>query len=339
MSNPLGVILVTYDAADVILDALETLIGAAQVDGTMLRVVVVDNASTDNTVATIREWSTGTTPYDAPENLPFGHVPVPKPLDSRLLRLIEAEVNGGFAAGVNIGLAELFSDPDIERVWVLNPDSVVPCGTPSAFATHDPGTFSLMGGRVTYFDQPDMIQIDGGTLNRWTGVTGNINLYHSIREVPPPTAVELDFITGASMVVSREHYTRAGPILEDYFLYYEECDWAMLRGDLPLAICPQARIFHRAGTAIGSPAPGRIASPFSLYFKHRGRMRFVRRHLPYSLPIAWAYTLAKFAQYRLKGWNEEARAILAGAREMAPPSEVSARLTPEAAMRAFARRA
>ncbi|MFN6980148.1 MAG: glycosyltransferase family 2 protein, partial [Gemmobacter sp.] len=116
-----------------------------------------------------------------------------------------------------------------------------------------------------------------------------------------------------------------------------EGDWAMRRGRLPLAVCPGARVYHRGGSAIGSPVPGRPASPFSLYFKHRGRLRFVRRHLPASLPTAWAYTLAKAAQYALRGWRAEAAAVLAGARGGEPPPGTRERLGPEAAALAFGR--
>lgn len=115
------------------------------------------------------------------------------------------------------------------------------------------------------------------------------------------------------MVASRAFYDAAGPMPEEYFLYYEEVDWAMRRGALPLAFCAQARIYHRAGTSIGSATLDRLASPFSLYFKHRARMRFVRRHLGSGVIMAWAYTFAKAGQYMLKGHGVGALAVLSGA--------------------------
>jgi GT2 family glycosyltransferase len=334
--SPLGVVLVAYNSADVILDCLETLMSAAQEDGTQLRVVVVDNASPDDGVAAVCAWATGKVPYAPPTDLPFPHVPLLKPLPEGVPTILSASVNGGFAAGVNIGLKHLFADPVIQRVWILNPDSVVPPGTPTAFACHDPGPFALMGGRVLYYAPPNMIQIDGGTLNRQTGVTGNINQYAdtSLAALPEPGA--LSFITGASMVASRAFWDHAGPMPEDYFLYYEEVDWALRRGPLPLAVAPGAVVHHRAGTAIGSPAVGRPASPFSLYFKHRARLRFVRRHLPRSLVGAWAYTLAKMGQFALKGWWAEADATFRGARGAAPPPAIRDKVHPSAAALAFA---
>lgn len=335
LAASLGVVIVAYCSEDVILDCLETLLAAAAADGTALRVVVVDNASPDGTVAAVEGWMAGTRPYVAPADLPFPFVPLAKPLAGGRVEVLREGANGGFAAGVNIGLAHLFADPAISRVWVLNPDSVVPPGTPSAFASHDPGPFALMGGRVIYYERPDTIQIDGGRIDWRTGVTHNLNQYARANSSPPDLAA-VDFVSGASMVVSRAHWQAAGPMAEDYFLYYEEVDWALCRGDLPLAYCAGGLVYHRGGTAIGSPVPTRPATPFALYFRFRARHRFVRRHLRASRTGAWLYTLAKVAQYALRGWPAEAFAVLAGARDAAPSAAISARLAPEAAARAFA---
>ena len=143
------------------------------------------------------------------------------------------------------------------------------------------------------------------------------------------------FVTGASMVVSRAFYERVGPMREDYFLYYEEVDWALRRGDLPLVYCEGALIYHRAGTAIGSPTVERMASALSIYFKHRSRMMFLRRFFPASLPLGYAYSLAKAAQLLVKGYPREAMALLRAVHSLGPPPEVRRRLSPEAAVLAF----
>lgn len=341
----LGVIVVTFNSSDVILDCLESLLAQ---QGVGLTIVVVDNDSTDGTPDLVRDWAAGRVVYTPAADMPFPLAPAAKPLalggdDSReggaAVRLVETGVNGGFAAGVNCGLAHLARLPGITRFWVLNPDGVAAPGAAAAFASYIPpegGKFSLMGGRVTYLETPDRIQIDGGTINWKSGVTGNLNLGCSFANTPAPKAMQLDFVTGASMVASREFYERAGPMAEDYFLYYEEVDWALRRGDLPLALCPEARVYHRGGTSIGSPTLDRIASPFSIYFKQRGRMRFMRRHRRQAMLTAWGWSLAKAAQMVLRGYRAEAVALLAGAWDAAPPDEVRARLSFEAAQLAFA---
>lgn len=341
----LGVVIVTFNSADVILDCLESLLAAS---GVRLRIVVVDNASADGTPDLLRAWAAGTVSYAPPVDLPFALAVAKKPLTllpalpppgaaGHSLTLIEASVNGGYAAGVNPGLALLLHDSEIDRFWILNPDSVVPAHTPRAFATEPgpDGGFALMGGRVIYLDRPDMIQIDGGLLNPYTGITGNANLGLSHAVTPPPDPADLTFVMGGNMIAARAFCEGAGPLPEDYFLYYEEVDWALRRGGLPLAYCKDAIVYHRAGTAIGSPTLERIASAFSIYFKHRARMRFMRKHFPQNLATAYAYSCAKAAQLLVKGYPTEARALLAASFDRPPPSAVRARLSPEAARLAF----
>jgi len=335
----LGVVVVTFNSADVILDCLESLLAS---EGVALRIAVVDNGSTDGTLALLRGWACGDWPYAAPADLPFHlaaapkpvplHAAVPPPVAGHTVTLIETGVNGGFAAGVNRGLAALAAMQEIDRFWVLNPDSAVPPVTARALATEPSpnGGFALMGGRVIYLDTPDQIQIDGGTINWRTGVTSNINQYADPIITPPPDPARMDFISGASMVASRAFYETAGPMPEDYFLYYEEVDWALRRGAFPLAYCKDAIVYHRAGTAIGSAASGRPASPFSIYFKHRGRMRFLKRFCPRSLLTAHVYSLAKAAQLLAGGYAEEAKTLLAARFGRAPTAAIRQKLSAEA---------
>lgn len=341
----LGVVVVSFNASDVILDCLESLLAAT---GVTLHIVVVDNDSTDGSAELIESWAAGRHIYAPSGGLPFAITPAPKPLDLHMsvpeaptgptLTLIRAGVNGGFAGGVNIGLAAVAQIAEVDRFWVLNPDSVVPPQTPAHFATYQvPGDqFSLMGGRVTYVDPPERIQSDGGVINRRTGVASNLNFNTSIDQTPPAKPKDLDYISGANMVASRAFYEAVGPMREDYFLYYEEVDWAWRRGDMPLAICPDARVYHHAGTAIGSPTADRIASPFSIYFLYRGRLRFMRRFFPKSLWIARGYAVAKAGQIFARGFRAEARALLAAALRRSPPKAIHEKLSPEAAKIAFA---
>ena len=338
-----GIVAVAFNSGAEIVDCVETALAAAAAVGLRLRVVVVDNASQDDTVARLRDWAAGHSPYQPPEGLPFALAPVAKPLDlaeggpdlaadaQASVTLIHSGGNRGYAGGVNVGLAYLARFADIGHFWVLNPDSVVPPEAMAALrdqlATGAP--YGLMGGRVTYFDPADMIQMDGATVNRRTGVTVNRNLGASHATTPAPASEDLDFFMGSCVIASRRFYETVGPMHEDYFLYYEETDWALRRGNMALVYCPGLRIYHLAGTSIGSPTTTRLASPFSLYFKHRARLIFVRRLLPKSRPTAYAYTLAYAARCLLRDLQPRAaEAVLRGAFGLAPPKAVRDRLGP-----------
>lgn len=310
----LAVLIVTHRSAGVIGSCLDSLLAATR---PRMRIVVVDNASPDDTVDQVqsRVESAG----------------------RHRLELVRAPGNGGFAAGVNLGLDRL---TQAGFVWILNPDCTVPPETPGRMldaARSTPG-FALMGGRTLFADPPNHVQTDGGRVGRWTGVCRLIN-GGADATVPAPQAGTLDFISGANMLASRAFLDRAGPMDEGYFLYYEEVDWARRRGDMPLALCPGAVVYHKAGSAIGSPAPGRRASAFSSYFNYRSRMRYVARHRPGALPVAAGFAIAKILYLVLQGALPEADGALRGILGLAPPRAVRRRLDPTAPGPATPRRA
>jgi GT2 family glycosyltransferase len=99
-------------------------------------------------------------------------------------------------------------------------------------------------------------------------------------------------------------------------------DWA-LRRNLPLAYAPDAIIYHKSGTSIGSHSLGRAPSPLSLYFKHRARIRFLWRFRKLGLIMGLAYSAAKAADAaRLKQWRG-AWAIVSGSLQIKPPQYIA----------------
>lgn len=323
-----GVVVVSFCSQDVVVECLETLLASRSV---RLKIVVVDNASPDGTPEALEAWAGGRKPYvHAPESPIPAFPPIAKPLAMRMmtpsepraelgqLTLVRSDVNLGFAGGVNLGLQVL--EGQVDWYWILNPDCAVPPGAAAAFvsAAADNPHFALMSSRTIYYDHPDRIQTDGGLIDRLTGSCRQEG-YGASLAADLPAAAHLDWLTGANLFVSPEFLKRAGPMTEDYFLYYEEVDWAFRRGDMPLALAPDAIVFHRGGTTIGTGSISRRPSPFANYFNHRNRIRFAKRHLTRWPIAAYAYGIAKAGQVLLAGAADEAYAILAGMFDLPPP--------------------
>lgn len=343
--NPtIGVVVVTYDSGTIITECLESLFASR---GVTVRTVVVDNASTDTTRENIRNWASGREAFQMPANSPLPpDTTVQKPVrlveastDASVegrppLVLLNSPVNGGYAYACNHGLTLLADDPDIDLFWIVNPDCVVPRNTAQIVCNAaKQGDFGMIGGRTIFYERPHEIQTDGGRVSRWTGTCVSVNAGHDAATTPTPPAESLDYITGAHLVVSRKFLHQVGPMTEDYFLYYEEVDWAFRRGDLPLRIVPEAIVYHRGGTSIGTGSTVRRPSPFANYFNYRNRRWFVGRHLPGRLPFFLAHALAKSVQLALKGASDEAEAVLRGALCFGPPRAVRERITDPAARR------
>lgn len=320
---PLGVAVVTFHSADVILGCLDSLFAS---QGVKLRVAVTDNASGDDTVALVRGWAarrSGLDPAFRFAELPAATGDAP----SAELTLLRSPVNGGYAHGVNAGLRLLLRDPALELFWVLNPDCEVTPEAAAGYCRHGAaGDFALMSGRTVYKELPDRIQSDGGRIDRLTGVCSSVNAGRDPATTALPEPASLDFLTGANLVASRAFIARAGLMAEDYFLYYEEVDWASRRGDLPLRLAPDVTVYHYGGTSIGSGAVNRRATPFANYFNYRNRIRFLRRHRPWAVPFGLAHAAAKAGQLLLKGARDEANAVLRGAFGRAPPRAVAQRI-------------
>jgi hypothetical protein len=344
----LGVVIVTYGSEDVIGECLETLAAST---GAALKIVIVDNASKDGSCEAVINWASGAAPYVRPANSPLPKSePVSKPLPLAQMQadepvaalgpltLIRSNMNLGFAGGVNVGLRALAGQAD--WFWVLNPDCAVPPDTARGYieAAQANPNFSLMSSRTIYYDHPELIQSDGGWVDRATGVCHQRNQKASVTSAVAPPASELDWLTGANIVASPAFLARAGLMPEDYFLYYEEVDWAFRRGDMPLALAPGVVVYHHGGTSVGSGTIGRRSSPFSDYLGHRNRMRFTRRFLSQWSVGAYAYGFAKAVQLMLQGAPAQAYASLAGTLELAPPRNVRDRFSdPAVARLAFGR--
>jgi len=335
----IGVVVVTYGAEDFIADCLHSLAASAYPD---LRIVVVDNASPDATPAAVRAWARGDRPFRPRADWPL---PPPAPLTGALpfaeqgpgaaapatagVTLVCMEANRGFAGGVNAGLRLLAGDPGLGLFWVLNPDTVVAPETPFALArrAREMGRFAVIGGRVLYLEAPERVQSDGGRLHRLAASAVGVN-FGAPATAALPDAAGLDYIPGMSMLASREFLDRAGMLDEGWFLYFEEIDWQLRRGDLALGLAPGAVVYHRAGASIGSGRPGERAGAFALYFACRNLMRFARRrglwHLPFAYAISWIKLVRHFGAAR-----PLAVATFRGLHGLGPPRAVRARLPEE----------
>lgn len=329
MPGIIGVVVLTFHSADVIAACLDSLAASR---GAELRIAVCDNKSQDSTVDIVRGWAEARG-LDLTEIQPGGESPAAR----GSLTLIHTGGNLGFAGGVNVGLRYLLEDPEVDLFWILNPDGEATPETAAAYLrrAEEVGPFSLMGGRTRYHEAPRHIQTDGGRVDYWSGVCRNVNLGMAPEEATFPEAGSLDFIAGANMVASRAFLERAGLMVEDYFLYYEEVDWAARRGALPLAVCPEAEVIHHGGTSIGTGRLTRRPSPFANYFNYRNRMRFMRRVRPFALPATWGLSMLRVARLVLYGAWDEAWAAFAGLSGLRPPAAVRERIAPEDRALAF----
>lgn len=344
----IGVIIVTFNGAGVIEPCLKSLFEGTDQE---FRVVIVDNNSADNTVETIRKWVGA---FHAPRHegqeqngnsgLLLREYTVGDDIACNLdafgdVTILQTGANLGFAGGVNAGIRAILPVEAFDLFWVLNPDTVVAPDTVAVYRKlgRDDDNFSLMGCRILFLDTPDRIQSDGSTINRWTGVCSNLNRAAPATGTPLPPSERIDYLSGSNMVASRRFLETAGLMREDYFLYYEEVDWAFQRGALPLKLTNETFIYHHGGATIGSGNLTSQPNAFANYFNFRNRIRFIARHFPLRLPVALTYNALKIIQIMLKAGPEPAIGALRGMLQLSPTAAIRNRIAEKDRPLAFTR--
>jgi GT2 family glycosyltransferase len=321
MTDPfrLGVIIVNYRTAGLMADCLASL-GQPGVLPSGTRVMVVEGGSGDDSARHIDEaieangWS-------------------------RRVSLLPLDRNGGFAYANNRGLERLRAmHGEPEYVLFLNPDTVV---RPAALTE-----------LLSFMDREPRVGIAGSQLEdmdgtrqacafRFPSVVAELeseaqigvisSLLRNWRIVPAvgdgPTQV--DWVSGASMLVRSEVLRQVGVFDENFFLYYEEVDLCrrVAMAGWSCYHVPASRVVHLVGQATGvtlrsGPLPRRPAYWFKsrrLYFQKNhgaiylaaadmawvlGHLAFKikqrMRHLPSGSP---PHLLTDFIRYSLPNWR------------------------------------
>ncbi len=213
----LGIVIVSWNTCALLRNCLQSI--AASQGGLAMRVVVVDNASTDGSAEMVRT--------EFPD-----------------VELIASETNDGYPVANNRGLRLLGfdqgqGDEAPRYALVLNPDTVLP-----PLALHD---------MVAYMDAdpsigaagPKLVLLDGSldvacrrsfpspevSFYRMVGLSrlfprsrrfGRYNLTY----LDPDVETEVDSVVGAFMLVRREAIQQVGLFDETFFMYGEDLDWA-----------------------------------------------------------------------------------------------------------------
>lgn len=245
-----GVVIVNYNGGDAILRALACL---HEQTARAARVVVVDNASSDGSVARIRTGH------------PWAEV-------------IEAGANLGFAGGNNTGIRAL---ADCEWVALLNPDAYPApdwLATLLDAAARNP-QFSFFSSLL--LDDGDPALLDGaGDAYHLSGLAWRREHGRPLADVPLGEA-EVFGPCAAAAMYRREALSEVGLFDERWFCYFEDVDLAFrlrLAGHRCLLV-PGSRVRHS-----GSATTGR-ESPFTLYYSHRNLVWTWVRDMPAPLAL------------------------------------------------------
>ena len=291
----LAVIIVSWNVRDLLARCLDSLFAELDSSSIPARVIVVDNASDDDSVEMVRSL------YPRVE-------------------VIASDKNLGFAAGNNLGLRALGladpSSPVPAGVLLLNPDTEV---QPGAIKTlldviHSRSDVAVVTSRLAYgdgsfqhsaFHFPGLAQLYIELLpaparlyeSRWNGRYPR-RLYDAAQPF------EIDHPLGAVMLLRTEAIRRVGLFDEGFALYCEEIDWCarFKEAGWHLLCVPSALVIHHAGK---STSQVRVEAFVKLW---TARCRLHTKH-PQFAPLWLARPIVRLGmRRRMKGASAEMEA-------------------------------
>jgi hypothetical protein len=310
IESSVWVLILNWQNSKDTIECLESIVQAN--DHSIKGVVVCDNGSNDSSLKDIRSW------FNAKEvnfaNLHYADntfldVDTRKQFfDNEAFVLIDNAHNLGFAGGNNIGLKFIMSCADYDYVYLLNNDTVINSTTVSSLVQYCEANsqIGMCGSKVVYYHEPDRVQLyAGSSFNPIWGRAKSLGAFKSVIEEPSVSDVEaeLDYVLGASLILSKDCLSSVGLMEERYFLYYEEIDWAIRAKSkgFKLGFAKESTLLHKAGASIGSSSDNEKRSMISLFYIISSRMKVTAKFYPYFIPTVFLFSMSQAVRELLKG--------------------------------------
>lgn len=274
------VVLVNWNGWADTVACLESLDPLTYPDATVL---VVDNGSTDDSVARISAARPG-------------------------VRLIETGANLGFAGGNNVAIRTAL-DEGADYVWLLNNDTVVEPDALTALvdALEKDPMAGAAGSKITYFDRPGVLWYAGGDFG-----TDGLAHHRGLDETDTgayDTLGETEVITGCSLLLRASVLEQVGLMRDEYFLYWEETDldWRIRAAGHRLLYVPGSVVRHKVAASLGD-----TWAPAQTEYLARNMLHFYRLNRPDRLPGVLARLLWTGVKHLLRGRWALARSTFSG---------------------------
>ncbi len=270
-------VVLNWRTPEMTLDAVRA--AAAAMDGLDGEITVVDNASGDGSEEMLRA------------GVAAGDWPVP-------VRVIQSGRNGGFGAGMNVGIRAGRADgARADLVYILNSDAFPAPDAVRALvdhlAAHPEAGFAGSrihgpGGdpHVTAFRFPTIASEFEGAA-RW-GPVSRLLVRHRVHLGVPEATRPVDWLAGASLMMRADVLEEIGLFDEGFFLYFEEtdlCRRARAAGH-EVHYVVESRVAHLGSVSTGRKGWARVPS---YWFESRWRYFHKSRGRPYAVAASVAH--------------------------------------------------
>lgn len=258
-------------------DTLRCLASLQTLEAPAPHIVLVDNHSSDGSVAKIRQV------FPA-------------------LEILETPANLGFGGGCNVGMRHALAQ-GADYIWLVNSDATVEPKTLSAMlqlAEHQPKV-GAVGSVIYELTEPERVELwGGGQVNLWLG-----------RSRPLEAPGTLAFVSGASMLLRARALQQVG-LFDDqrFFMYWEDTDlgFRLRQHGWRLATATGSRVWHKGSGSLGKGSP-----QIDAYFVCSA-LRFFRQHAPWPALASACLVASLLAKRLLLGQWPRVQAVWRGLR-------------------------
>ena len=290
IKEKISIVIVNFNAGPGLVDSVSTAIADAN------EVLIVDNASSDGSIELLESV--------------FGGYPK--------MQIVRSRSNEGFAKACNRGVGKasgefiFFLNPDCELekgalaylLDAIQSDSKV--GMVGGLLLNPNGSEQAGGRRAIPTPWRSFVKAVGLTRlsNRWPKLFFDFHLQNSPL---PRSAIEVEAISGACMLVRRGAMQKIGLLDEKYFMHCEDLDWCVRfrRGEWKILFVPDARVLHHKGVC------SRARPIFVEWHKHNGMIRFYRKFFRRQYPgvLIWLVAIGIWFRFFLVASYYTARRI------------------------------
>lgn len=229
----LSIVIVNWNVRDLLKSCLRSIYrGGISTDRLRLETIVVDNASTDGSVEMARQAFPQVT-------------------------LIANEDNAGFTGGNNQGMAlsrgryVLLLNPDTEVLddalhrMVAYMDAHPQVGALGPMLLNPDGSVQSSRRR---FPRPATAFVESTALQSCFPHHRLLTDYYAL-DIPDDAVAEVDWVTGACLLIRREALDGVGPLDDGFFMYSEELDWChrAKAAGWEVIYYPEAKVIHHGG--------------------------------------------------------------------------------------------
>lgn len=314
MNPKIAVVILNWNGSEDTLECLESL---RQIAYSNYSIIIVDNASSDDSLERIRKYCRGEIEVKSSffkysrRNKPVETIEYTKEesekteLNFRDITLIKNDKNYGFAEGNNIGIRYGLNNLNLDYILLLNNDTVVDhnfLGELIKISESNPH-IGFVSPKTYYYDfnnKQNVINFAGGSLNMFKGQSQSIGVnevdngqYDQIKTV--------EYGEGSCLLIKREVLEKIGLFDTKYFAYWEEADLCT-RGNKAgyrSVYVPKAKIWHKVSASTDDPT--------KLYYYTRNKFWFMHK---YANRMEYASFITLF--FGLYFWNLTCRHIIYG---------------------------